>query len=351
MDTVKDLIANVRLVWVDYEDFASTGRAVFEVTPEGGLVELPRGRRGEKGEKGEPANPVRWGDPVASADALPRSYTERDANTCHPCYPERALYVWGGTGWMHYPDWIGTQGVPGRTPTIAIGRVEEGQTPQVNLAGESTPEAPILNFVLPEGRPGPRGLEGPVGPSAAISASTDYDQGKTAVVGDSLTWDGERWGPSKVVAPVGPFTLPASAFSAANVGLLEFGGKKVVVIGELTIPALPFAWRPIVEGNVEVQTSGGVWVDIEVRLGSVSGPMVGVATGIPGQRLQDFSRIYPYFEEAVSPASTHAQVEANTAATLIVIARRTTGIAGTWSTNKFRNHLAVMAQPVISTLA
>lgn len=350
--TVQDMIAKVRMVWIDYEDFANTGRAVFEVTPEDGLVELPRGRRGERGEKGDPANPVLWGPSVQSQDDLPTTYTERDANTVHPCYPERAIYVWSGNGWLVYNDWIGTQGETGATPQILIGRVEEGTTPQVNLAAESTLERPILNFVLPEGRPGPMGEQGPVGPAASIVDSVDYDQGKTPTVGDSLTWDGENWGPSKVVAPVGPFTLPASQFTQANVPLGSFGSQRVVVLGELNIPALPFAWRPVIAaGNVEVSTSLGVWVDIEVRLGSVSGPMIGVATGIPAQRLQDFSRIYPYYESAVTPSSTHASVEANSAATIVVLARRTAGVVGSWRTEKFRNHLTVMAQPLVTAVA
>lgn len=346
---VKEMLAHLKIIWIDYEDFANTGRAVFEVTPENGAVELPRGRRGERGEKGDPANPVKWGPSVHSADDLPTHYTIRDANTVHPCYPEHSIYVWAGLEWFVYPNWIGTQGLPGPTPMIEIGRVEEGETPQVNLAPESTTSRPVMDFILPHGLPGPMGPEGPVGPAAAITASTDYDQEATPQPGDSLTWDGEAWGPAKVTAPVGPFTLPASQFTEASVPFGQFGSRKVEVIGELTIPAMPFRWRPLIAaGNVEVSASIGVWVDIEVRLGSVSGPMIGVATGIPGQRLQDFSRIYPYYESAVTPASTHATVEASTPATIVVLARRTTGVVGSWRTNKFRNHLSVMAQPVIT---
>lgn len=351
MSNVNHLLANIRIVFVDVEDLATTGRAVFEVTPEGGMVELPRGRRGEQGEKGAPADPVKMRAAVLTPDELPRDLGPRDENSCFPVLSDRSLRVWTGDMWLTYPNWTGAQGPAGVTPSIQIGRVEEGITPQVNLDPAGSPEHPILNFVLPEGKPGPRGLEGPVGPANSISTAIDFDTDQTPLPGDSLVWSGDKWAPTPVTAPVGPWTLAASQFKEANVGLLQFGGVTTVALGELTVPPLPFPWKPMVEGNVEVETSAGVWVDIEVRMGSVSGQLVGISTGQPLQRLHDFARIYPYFEQQATPGNGVGRVEANTSATFFVVARRTSGIAGSWRTKNFRNHLTVMAQPVLPAFA
>lgn len=125
--------------------------------------------------------------------------------------------------------------------------------------------------------------------------------------------------------------------------LLQFGNTPRVILGELPIPAQPFAWRPLVTGQVWVNTSFSVTVDIEATIGSATGTLVGLGSDVANRN--EFNRIQPFFNEAVTPDSTHARVEAGTPTTIVVSARRTGGAIGDWSTTTVRAQLQVMCQP------
>lgn len=347
MATMNDIVS-LRVDFLDIADIASTRRAVFEVTPEGGILELPRGEKGDKGDKGDTANPVRMGAMVTTAEELPTNLGIRDANLCVPVFADRSLRVWTGYNWTTYPNWFGVKGDTGASQRVAVGTVVDGTDGSVSLSPASTDAVAVFDFVLPEGPPGERGEKGDVGPAASLSASPDVDMVTVPPTsGDVLRFNGAQWTPAKLQAAIGPFTLPASSFSVASVNLLQFGGTTNVIIGTIGIPAMPFNWRPLVDGMVEVDTYA-CGVDIEVRLGTASGPVVGLAPGQTNQPDRTWSRIAPYFESAVTPGNTVGVVNAGVATNLVVIARRVFGAFGSWSTSKDKAQLSVMCQPVVT---
>lgn len=346
MPNMNDLVRDVKVRFVDIGDVASTGRAVIEITPEGGLVELPRGERGPRGYQGAAADPVKFGGWKAHPDDLPVNLGLEEANTIYPVASDKSLRVWTGVSWMTYPNWMGTEGPAGPSQQVRVGTVQSGPEPEVVLSPETNELTAVLDFVLQRGPQGVQGETGPVGPTATISTAADFDTAKAAQAGDSLVWNGDLWEPRRNAAPVGPYTLPSSQFNSASVGLLQFGNTPRVILGELPIPAQPFAWRPMVTGQVWVNTSFSVTVDIEATIGSASGTLVGLGSDVANRN--EFNRIQPFFNEAVTPASTHARVEAGTPTTIVVSARRTGGAIGDWSTTTVRAQMQVMCQPCAS---
>ena len=346
MPNMNDLVRDVKVRFVDIGDVASTGRAVIEITPEGGLVELPRGERGPRGYQGAAADPVKFGGWKAHPDDLPVNLGLEEANTIYPVASDKSLRVWTGVSWMTYPNWMGTEGPAGPSQQVRVGTVQSGPEPEVVLSPESNELTAVLDFVLQRGPQGVQGEKGDQGPTATISTAADFDTAKAAQEGDSLVWNGDLWEPRRNAAPVGPYTLPSSQFNSASVGLLQFGNTPRVILGELPIPAQPFAWRPMVTGQVWVNTSFSVTVDIEATIGSASGTLVGLGSDVANRN--EFNRIQPFFNEAVTPASTHARVEAGTPTTIVVSARRTGGAIGDWSTTTVRAQMQVMCQPCAS---
>lgn len=344
MPNLGDFVLNTKVRFIDIGDLPSTERAVFEVTPEGAMLELPRGERGPRGFQGMAADPVKFGSWVAHPDDLPTGLGLQEANTIFPVGSDNSLHVWSGVEWLVYPDWMGTRGETGSSQQVRVGTVQSGPEPEVVLSPESTESRAVLDFVLQRGPQGVRGPKGDVGPTATISTADDFDDSESPQEGDSLVFDGEMWGPRRNLSPVGPFTVPSNQFDTANVPIGQFGNITRVVLAELSIPAQPFAWRPMVSGQVWVDTLLGPTVDIEVRLGSSTGTMVGLGSDVPNRN--EFHRIIPFFEQAVSPDSTHARVQAGTPANLVVVARRTGGVIGSWSTNTVRAHFSAMCQPV-----
>ena len=346
MPNMNDLVRDVKVRFVDIGDVASTGRAVIEITPEGGLVELPRGARGPRGYQGAAADPVKFGSWLAHPDDLPSNLGLEEANTIFPVASDKSLRVWTGVSWMTYPNWMGTRGETGASQQVRVGTVQSGPEPEVVLSPESSESTAVLDFVLQRGPQGVQGERGPEGPTATISTAADFDTGQEPQAGDSLVWNADLWEPRRNSAPVGPYTLPSSQFSAASVGLLQFGSTPQVILGELPIPAQPFAWRPMVTGQVWVNTSFSVTVDIEATIGSASGTLVGLGSDVANRN--EFNRIQPFFNEAVTPDSSHARVEAGTPTTIVVKARRTGGALGDWSTTTVRAQMQVMCQPCAS---
>lgn len=343
MPNLGDFVLKTKVRFIDIGDMPSTERAVFEVTPEGATLELPRGERGPRGYQGMAADPVKFGSWVAHPDDLPSNLGEVEANTVYPVGSDKSLRVWTGTEWMTYPDWIGTRGETGASQQVRVGTVQAGPEPEVVLSPESSESRAVLDFVLQRGPQGVQGEKGDVGPTATISTAADFDTSEEPQEGDSLVYNGEKWAPRRNPAPVGPFTLPSSQITAAHVGLIDFHNRPRVILGELPIPAMPFAWRPMVTGQVWVNTLLGPTVDIEARLSTATGTMVGLGSDVPNQN--EFHRIIPFFEQAVTPDSTHARIEAGTPVTIVLVARRTGGLIGDWSTTTTRAHMSVMCQP------
>lgn len=345
-DKYSDLL-ELRLQWVDVEDYLATQRAIIEVTPGMANLELPRGRRGEKGEKGDAGAAAMFRYPVASRDDLPTNLTEFDQGAAFPDVGSRSLWIWDGGDWSEVPEFIGVPGETGATPEFVIGSVTMGGGPIVSVdQASSTEERVVLDFQLPQGPRGPEGPEGPPGDSAAIVEAPDYDNAQPPTTGDAIVWNGTKWQPSQVTQPVGPWIMGPSQFTRQIVG---FGQGGEYILGTLTIPGLPFDWRPVVLGGQLFFKISGVTTRVngEVRLGNAStGTRIGMARGHAGASIHTPAIVVPYSDTAVTPETSVDIVPANTTTSIYVVAKRVDG-NGAWESSPVESSITIMAMPAV----
>jgi hypothetical protein len=351
--TYSDLTTQLRLQWVDTENVMATQRAIIEVTPDTAYLELPRGKRGEKGDKGDPGAQLWWRYLVTDRSELPSNLTLADEGAAFPDVGSRSLWIWDGETYLEVPEFIGMRGEKGETPRIRIGEVRAGDTASVIVdQGASTEDLVVLDFTLPRGPRGGQGDKGDQGDGSAISDAPDVDLSQPPSPGEALVWNGTMWAPRAVLAPVGPFALGPSDFSVVNVGLIESANWSSAIVASMTVPGLPFDWRPMVQGGLfKAETPLNYQVDVEVRVGNAQqGDVVGYGVGKTLQRWDDPTLIRPFFPQTITPGSAYGVVEANTATTIYVVAKKAHGGVGAWKSDREWSSLVVMAQPVVNDL-
>lgn len=348
--TYDDLVKNIRLQWVDVNDVLATQRAIIEVTPEAAYLELPRGKRGEKGDKGDPGAAALFRYPVVSQADLPKNLTEFDQGAAFPNVTTRELHVWTGNDFASVPDFIGVPGETGATPAFIIGKVTMGGGPIVSVdQASSTEERVVLDFQLPQGPRGPEGPAGPTGTSAALVEAPDYDNAQPPTTGDAIVWNGAKWQPSQVTQPVGPWIMGPNQFTRQIVNS-NTGGE--YILGTLTIPGLPFDWRPlVVGGQLFFKSDGfGTWqtrVNGEIRLGNAStGKRIGMARGHEAASIHTPAIVVPYSDTAVTPETAVDIVPANTTTSIYVVGKRAGG-NGPWEFSPVQSSVTIMALPVV----
>ena len=351
--TFKDLTTQLRLRWIDAEDVMATQRALIEVTPDSAYLELPRGRRGEKGETGDPGPGLWFRNLITSPAELPSDLELVDAGAAYPDVNSRSLWVWDGTSYLEIPDFIGLQGEKGETPRIEVGEVRPGGAASVIVnQAASTEDLTVLDFTLPQGPRGPEGEKGDQGDGSAVSDAPDVDLSEPPSPGEALVWNGVSWAPRTVLSPVGPFAIGPSDFNVIDVNLLESTGWQSGILAQMTVPGLPFDWRPMIAGGlVKAETPLGVQIDAEVRVGNAQqGDVIGYGVGKTLQRWDDPTIIRPFFPQTVTPGAAYGVVSANTATTIYIVLKKVMGTIGAWRTDRQWNSLVVMAQPVVSDL-
>ena len=347
--TYQDLTTNLTLRWVDVEDVRATQRAIIEVTPAGALLELPRGKRGEKGAKGDPGPGLWFRHLVTSRTELPNDLQAVDAGAAFPDTTTKSLWVWDGQDYLEVPDFIGLRGEPGAVPEVRVGTVEPGTVAQVEInQAASTDELVVLDFVLPQGPRGEKGRDGEPGVSAPVSSAPDVDVSRPPVVGEALVWNGVSWAPSSVLANVGPWAMGPQQFNSVEVPVLGSEGVNERLIGSMTVPGLPYDWRPIVMGCVYLRSDEGVRLGVDVHVGDVQmGDVVGRGVGVlAGQVEASAVSVGAFFEPGVSPSSSFGVVAANTPTDVSVVVRRVEGAVGGWEFLRDDASLVVLAQPV-----
>ena len=360
--TVSEAVAQLVLRWDgDAMDWESERRAIIEVTNGVGKLSLPRGPQGDKGLDGEPG-------PKLAPDVILDYESDAEAGTHLPTGlgpldrgyvvvndPTNTGWFWSGTAWRVVTDVVGMQGEQGPPVGVAVGTVTtspSGGSAAVALDGASTDTLKIFNFTLPRGAQGAVGVGAKGDPGDALSAAGDVqwpvdgpDDGQTMV------WDSTL---EKMVfatftpGPVGPYTAGPDEFAAINDGSWPEDYKTVLSI---TIPAQPFAWHPRCLGYCDVKVNGIMArVDLEARLNSASGPLVGRG---PGTQVTGFLENYttrtltPAFESSLTPESLAAYVPANTAAQIYLVIRRIdTLITFGVQTRKDRASFAVYCDPI-----
>lgn len=346
MTTVGEYNASVIMRGVDDGVGLENTVNSFQVTPREGLLELRAGNPGETGPEGPAAYPWKWRGDVADQAAL--EALRPTLGIVHRGYAYRvvsanSVMYWDGESFYPFLNAFGAEGPQGAVTTLTIGTVTtlpQGSSATATITG--TPPNQVLNLGIPRGGQGAPGDPGQPGP---IRTAADYDN-TTAPMQDSVpAWNpaSSKWRPLPYPAWRGPWGIAESAFpSASNASTAP------VTLATITIPAQPMAWRPYVQGGFLMRchgTAGATRTDVEVRLGSAGGQVVGLGVGLP-QDMWAYAQIKPYFGiNAQNPASNTGVVAANTTTTLYVIITRPLGSGAFSYLNQFAE-LTVWAQPV-----
>ncbi|AHH16595.1 putative phage tail protein [Nocardia nova SH22a] len=316
----------------------------FDVCGREALVEIREGEKGDPGPPGAPSWPWVWmGDAADFATLQALGLTTADARKAWRAVDEQALYLWTGLDWIRFRDAFGATGRQGPANTLTGAAI--AGAPGSSAAAILTGTAPnqTLTVTMPRGEEGDQGDPGTPG---AIADAADVGDISTARQDSVLAWDDDAdlWEPVPNPRLAGPWAIAGAQFAGgSNIG------DALKTLATMIIPAQPVAWRPLIlSGSVNymVQTSviNGSRVDIEVRLGSIDGPLIGYGVGLGAQNQSQIG-IFPKFEYPLSPASTTAVIEPNQTATLYVLARRVSGTAA-YTISTAGAQLIVMAQPI-----
>lgn len=363
MADIRTALATLVLRWDgDDLDWESERRAMIEVTNGVGELTLPRGDQGDKGDDGAPGPGLAPDqvteyatDELAIAN-LPGTFGAADRGFCSLNNPTKTAFFWSGTAWLAVQDAVGMQGPTGSTVSLGIGTVTTGPsggTASVTLDPSSTETNKVWNITLPRGLQGVAGVGIQGIPGDALLSANDVDHTNPPENGQVLVWD-ETLEKAKFSAPiggsVGPYTIGPNdpALIAVNDSSWPQEYKQV---GRIDVPAQAFSWHPRVEGYMDVKVSGSIArVDLEARLSSVTGPLVGrgPGAGLPSELDQYTPRqLGVSFEATMTPESLGAYVAKGQAASLYFSIRRidtltTFGVA----TRKDRAGFAVYCDPI-----
>lgn len=188
----------------------------------------------------------------------------------------------------------------------------------------------------------PAGATGAAGTNATLSGASDLEGGPpgSGTDGYVIQWnqaDG-KWKISQPRKVFGPYSVQNSSFAAPYSGNLQ--SYQVAAIG---VPALPYAWRPVVHGAIYASGTSNTHVDLVARIGNpTTGDQVGYGLGQTGQGPYPII-LQPAFGSNIAGASTYGQVAANTAATVYLVATQINSTTDNWQTNNVNGYFTLEA--------
>ncbi|WP_280487763.1 hypothetical protein [Nocardia farcinica] len=148
-----------------------------------------------------------------------------------------------------------------------------------------------------------------------------------------------RWRPIAPPNGFGPWSFSQTDFVASVAQNIE-----KLTIATLTMPVLPFRWRPLVWGMVSMYCQQGHNSDVEayVRISSAEGAAVGMGSGARIDGMYVGTPIAPVFGDndgtrALSPNSTYATIPADAESQLIVTLERIAGSTNSTAEIGFSN--------------
>ncbi|QSE94205.1 hypothetical protein JWS13_39210 [Rhodococcus pseudokoreensis] len=338
----------------DQWDIRTTGRGVAEI--EAGEMNVDvLAYKGDPGEAGRDGVPPRFMGDVAVIGDLP------DPNTLDPDYDLGKW--WGVTGsqdaWFYNgtptlerrENYIGAPGATGPAPTLTKGTITQGADWGFSIEQVGTTNAYKLNIVA---KPGPAGEDSTVpGPTATIETASDFDDTTEPETGDVLVkLSNGKWGPGTVAMSPGVYKKVGSETDWLAVDTGSNWNGEYQTITTLTIPPQPWAYEPDVYGLVEFMVAGNnVRMDLEARLGAVSGPLLGRGAGdAVGLFESEWTArtLVPGADETAPAGAGSTIVPASTTAVIYLLGRRVDSSAKMrFQTRKERAFLRVRPMPVI----
>lgn len=348
-DVVHEVRPIVKICRIPTENGLPIEQAFWVMTPQDGALGLPEGPQGPPGADGEPSAPWKLqpdaiSDPGDLPDWLTGDPADKGKAYIVGTGDTRSLYFWDGTEYIVFPN-IVVVGPAGPAPTltgVSVEMLAVGETPTGVVTGSDG------EFALHLGIPAEPGPEGPQGQTVinASSFTTPPDDG------DLLAWDAteSKLSPVSPVRPIGPFTLPASAFSAVSIA--SNNGTTRMQVASIQLPAVPFAYRTLIQGFMEVKSGSSTRIDMEVRVSNAAtGALFAYGSGRKGADWDPVRLMTAYDQQVdpLNPANTVGVLPANTSGpstTLYVSVVKVEGVSQSWQSRPDRAQLAVWMVPV-----
>lgn len=296
---------------------------------------------------GDPRTTFQKMGEIANAGARPAGLGTSDRGKWWHRLDTDGMDFWTGTTWVHSPGAVGAQGPAAAATTITPTTTHDPAliVPAVRFTG--TGPALDLAVTVPAGLAGD---QGPAGDSGAISTATDFDQTIGPAQRGVFLWyaGARRWKAQPAPNGFSVWSWWNTDFNADTSSETER-----LTAGTFALPALPFAYRPMVYGQLAIYCEAGNNADgeIRVRIGSETGPMVGAGAGIRSDGAYYLTCFSPAIGDSttkpISPTSTLASVPAYTETNLVVnVERIGQGNTGDIGYQRSRASLTVWAQPI-----
>ncbi len=321
--------------------------ATLTPAPEATDLPLPAGPAGPAGPRGTARAPFRKMGTIANVGARPVGLGAEDRGKWWHRLDNGSMDTWDGTTWRNSPGAVGPTGPAGPGASIAATTTHEATltVPAVRV----TADGPALTLAV-TAPAGDRGPTGPAGASGSISTATDFDQaigpGKRGV----FLWSAAAKKFRVASAPngFGVWSWYGNDFNADA----EQAATRLIA-GTFAIPAMPYAWRPMVWGRLQIFCQAGLQSDgeIRVRIGTETGPMVGAGAGIRADGGYYTNVFGPAIGDTapkpIGPTSTLASVAAHVETVLYVTVERIgQGTSATLGYKRTGASLTVWAQPI-----
>lgn len=200
----------------------------------------------------------------------------------------------------------------------------------VSPGGPGTPAVYDLNLWLNAGPPGTPGQ---------YKIANAEDLSGTASNNWTLIWNALTNEFQYAPQYLGTVYWPSSYNSTS--GYTQQGTPRA--LAQISVPALPFAWYPVVTGQCVVTGTVNTQIELSANLGSTSGNQVGVGYGVvqlPNQTIALASSI------PAGSTGTYGQVAANTSATVVFSATQIANTTDAWSTVASTTSFNLMVNPV-----
>jgi hypothetical protein len=259
-----------------------------------------------------------------------------------------AAYIWWGSFWRVLP--FGTQGPTGPYPVVTpqVILIDPDESSYVENTGTIANPSWTYFLAVPAGPPGP---------DATLAGCPDVNESTPPTTGQVLGFNGQYNDGLPVYQPmtvgaisVMPYIVPESAFTSYT-GI----SSSTQSIASFAVPPNPFAWKPLVWGQIEVTgiefSTSPLLINVEVLLGD---PNTGtlVATGY-GNALGGVVTIVPQTSSttstnaAMTPTNSTALVPANHTGNTgtLYVNLVNDGVAAVFSYGAQNSQLMVLACP------
>ncbi|MBF6063009.1 hypothetical protein IU500_12465 [Nocardia terpenica] len=341
------IVFNFKDVW----NVRDTGKAILEYLDDAVTVDIPA-YKGDKGDRGEPGpSPVYRGTVDTEADLVPLAEKLTSAEIGHwwGVQGSSAGWIWDGRSLLKRDNWIGAQGATGPMPTLRSGTFTSGPKPGGSIV-EVSPGAYEISIVSQKGDKGDKGERGDRGPAASIVDAADFTKAPGAQAGDAILMkaDGTFTTGPNLGLPL--YTIQPAQFSTANVTV---GSSTVrAQLGQITIPAQAFAWRPSLSGRVRVRGGVSTRIDIEVRQANPeTGVLVGygmgslITNGLNGVAHPVMICTEYAGNEPIDPTKSIGRIPAGQETTFYVSAVKAEGFWDAWQTYTDHATLEIVCVP------